>query len=318
MKRKMFIGKNLSDTLKQELSRELPDWAISFKEKDSLQTEKLQEADVIAAWKPEMEEEIGKGAPLSWIQTWSAGVDQLPLERYAGRGWRVTSANGVHARPISETIFAMLLGWTRKIAAYVRLQGKKEWHHAGLKEEIHGQTVLLYGMGAIGTETARLAEAFGMRVIGVRRSGKHADYTEKTVTPEEADAYLEKADVVVNTLPLTENTKEWFTKARFEKMNERTFFINIGRGGTVEEKSLVEALQNGVIAGAGLDVFDEEPLPENHPFWEMEQVILTPHTAGSTKYYDERVVRDILIPNVKAFEKNGELPVNEVDVTNGY
>ncbi|WP_147804422.1 D-2-hydroxyacid dehydrogenase [Alkalicoccus halolimnae] len=318
MGKTIVIAQNIGETLTKEVEQEVPGWkVITGKEKEDWEPY-INEADIVAGWKPEMFEQLADNAPLKWIQTWSAGVDNLPLTSYEQAGFLLTSANGVHAYPISETIFAFLLGWTRKMHAYIRQQQKKEWHHAHLKGEIHEKTILIYGVGAIGKETAKIAKAFGMHVIGVRRTKKETPEADETLTFEEASSRLAECDYVVNTLPSTEETKQLFTKDLFEKMKEETFFVNIGRGDTVDEEALLSALQKGDIAGAGLDVFSEEPLPEDHPFWTMDNVIMTPHTAGSTGIYHERVIRDIFIPNLRSYVNGRELPVNRVDYKAGY
>jgi phosphoglycerate dehydrogenase-like enzyme len=318
MKKTIIIAQNINEELKKEVEEAAPDYKIITGKDKSTWEPYINEAEIIAGWKPKMAESLIEKAPLQWIQTWSAGVDQLPLEDYKRKGYKVTSANGVHAYPISETIFAFLLGWTRKLHTYVRQQEKKTWHHAHLKKEMHEKAVLIYGMGAIGKETAKIAKAFEMHVAGVRRTVKNTPYTDEVMTFEEAAEKLPEYDYIVNTLPSTKETKHLFSETIFEKMNRETFFVNIGRGDTVDEKALVAALEQENIAGAGLDVFTEEPLPEDHPFWTMENVIMTPHTAGSTEKYNERVIRDIFIPNLQAYTENKELPVNVVDYEAGY
>ena len=139
----------------------------------------LNDAEVIAGWKKEMSDILTEESKLQWLQTWSAGVDNVPLEELASSNVQVTSANGVHAFPISETIFAMMLGLTRKIHSYVKNQQTKTWHHAGLSLELHGKTIGVIGTGAIGKETAKLAKAFGMTVLGIRHSGKQKNFLMK-------------------------------------------------------------------------------------------------------------------------------------------
>ncbi|SDO33218.1 D-2-hydroxyacid dehydrogenase [Alkalicoccus daliensis] len=318
MKNTLIVAQDLSEQLQEEVREAAKEWKVIFGRKGEEWKSEINNAEIVAGWKPEMEKELSKDAPLRWIQTWSAGVDSLPLDTYEKKGYIVTSANGVHAYPISETIFALLLGWTRKIHKYVRQQGRKEWHHAHLNGEIHGKTMMIYGVGAIGEETAKIAQAFGMKVIGVRKSGKSSANTDEVITTAEADQRINEADVIVNALPLTDETKEYFTLKRFQKMKKEAFFINIGRGDTVVEEALIAVLEAGQLAGAGLDVFQTEPLPKSSLLWNMEQVIITPHTAGSTALYNDRVIRNIFLPNLKAYLNNEELPVNVVNFKEGY
>src|SRR5690606_3587844 len=214
---------------------------------------------------------------LRWLQSWSAGVNNMPLDEMEKSNILLTSANGVHAYPISETIFALMLGLTRKIHSYVRNQQEKKWHHSNMKLEIHEKTIGIVGVGHIGKETAKIAKAFGMTVLGVRHSGRDEEFVDEMYTTDQLSEVLPRCDYVVLTLPLTEETRHLFGADEFRRMKSSAFFINIGRGEIVVEEELIEALQSGEIAGAGLDVFTKEPLPEDSPLWDFENVIVTPH-----------------------------------------
>ncbi|AVR00857.1 hydroxyacid dehydrogenase [Oceanobacillus iheyensis] len=318
-KRKIVVNLDLDEKYIDEIKEVAPDWEIvSGKDTDELQ-EDLKDAEVILHWKKAIEQTVlEQNNDLKWVQTWSAGVNNLPLEQLSEHNVSITSANGVHAYPISETIFALMLGLTRKIHTYVRQQQQKQWEHADLKLEIHEKTIGVLGVGAIGLETAKIAKAFGMKVLGVRHSGKSTDYVDEMYTPDQLSDVLPQCDVVVITLPLTDETTNLFGKEQFEQMKNSSILINIGRGPIVKENELVDALQSGVIAGAGLDVFATEPLPEDSPLWDMENVIVTPHTAGSTEHYTERVVRDIFIPNLKNYLEGEKPSKNLVDYNKGY
>lgn len=318
-KRKIVVNLDLDEKYIDEIKEVAPDWEIvSGKDTDELQ-EDLKDAEVILHWKKAIEQTVlEQNNDLKWVQTWSAGVNNLPLEQLSERNVSITSANGVHAYPISETIFALMLGLTRKIHTYVRQQQQKQWEHADLKLEIHEKTIGVLGVGAIGLETAKIAKAFGMKVLGVRHSGKSTDYVDEMYTPDQLSDVLPQCDIVVITLPLTDETTNLFGKEQFDQMKNSSILINIGRGPIVKEDELVEALQSGKIAGAGLDVFATEPLPEDSPLWDMENVIVTPHTAGSTEHYTERVVRDVFIPNLKNYLEGEKPSKNLVDYDKGY
>lgn len=157
-----------------------------------------------------------------------------------------------------------------------------------------------------------------MKVLGVRHSGKPTDFVDEMYTTQQLPALLPQCDFVVITLPHTKETHHLFGTEQFKLMKPTAFFINIGRGEIVVEDELIQALQDGTIAGAGLDVFETEPLPKESPLWEMDNVIITPHTSGSTEHYDRRVVENILIPNLKNY-LNGLTPsINLVDYAKGY
>ncbi|WP_348635142.1 D-2-hydroxyacid dehydrogenase [Paenibacillus sp. PvP091] len=173
------------------------------------------------------------------------------------------------------------------------------------------------GVGAIGEETARLAKAFGMNVLGFRRSGKSSPYVDRMYDRHGLDELLAASDYIVVTLPLTKETGHLIGRREFQWMKSSAFFINIGRGATTDTDALINALQEGVIAGAGLDVFEQEPLPESSPLWGMEQVIMTPHNSGSTVYYDERVV-ELFLHNLRDYVEGREPSLNRVDLEKQY
>ncbi|MGD7009692.1 D-2-hydroxyacid dehydrogenase [Metabacillus sp. 84] len=315
---KLIIGQNLNDSYVKQIQEVIPDWKIIAGRDASVWERDIQGAEVIAGWRKEMANYLKDASRLRWIQSWSAGVNSMPLEELKRKSIALTSANGVHAYPISETIFALMLGLSRNIHAYVRNQQEKRWHHAGLKLEIHNKTIGILGIGAIGKETAKIAKAFNMKVLGMRYSGRPEEFVDEMYTPDKLHSLLPECDYVVVTLPLTKDTKQLFGKKQFRMMKNSAFFINIGRGDIVEEKELISALHEKEIAGAGLDVFEQEPLEENSPLWEMENVIITPHTAGSTEYYDERVIGDIFLPNLKKYIAGKEPDLNRVDFEKGY
>ena len=314
VKRKMVITKDLHQDLIDQIKQVVPDWDIVAGKDKEIWGPHVNEAEVTLGYKLELED----FSNLKWTQSTSAGINHFPTEQFKVNGILLTSANGVHAYPISETIFAYMLGLTRKIHTYVKNQQAKVWHHSNMKLEMHEKTIGIIGVGAIGKETAKIAKAFGMKVLGVRHSGEPVENVDEMVTPYRLDDLLPKCDYVVVTLPLTDETYQLFTARQFKLMKSSAFFINIGRGKLVKEEDLIAALQEGEIAGAGLDVFEKEPLGEDNPLWEMDNVIVTPHTAGSTEYYDKRVVENIFIPNLKAYLEGQKPYINLVDYSKGY
>ncbi|MDR7002641.1 D-2-hydroxyacid dehydrogenase [Neobacillus niacini] len=318
-KRKMVITHKLTQPQVDQIHELIPDWDLIVGKEKEIWQDHLHDAEIIAGWKKGLEEYcLAPHSKLKWLQTWSAGVNSLPLEKLESRHVLLTSANGVHAYPISETIFALMLGLTRKIHSYVRNQQSKTWHHAHMGLELHEKTVGILGVGAIGKETGKIAKTFGMHVIGIRHSGKPEEFVDEMYTTNELHTLLPKCDYVVITLPLTKETNQLIGKEQFDQMKSSAFFINIGRGEIVVEKDLVQALKDGKIAGAGLDVFEKEPLSEDSPLWEMENVIITPHTSGSTEHYNQRVIENILIPNLKSYLSGQTPSENLVDFSKGY
>ncbi|MBO0992422.1 D-2-hydroxyacid dehydrogenase [Bacillus sp. SD088] len=315
----LVINLELAHHLLEEIKQVVPDWKIvASKDSERIQ-EDLEKAEVVLHWKKAVESTLlERNNQVKWIQTWSAGVNSLPLQKLQQKEVVLTSANGVHAYPISETIFALMLGLTRKIDTYVRQQQEKKWQNGGLALEIHEKTVGVIGVGAIGQETAKIAKAFGMKVLGVRHSGKPNKYIDTMYKPDQLEDVLKQSDFVVITLPLTKETTHMFGEKQFQQMKNSALLINIGRGQIIDQTALLQALRDKEIAGAGLDVFEVEPLPEDNPLWELDNVVITPHTAGATEHYTERVVRDIFIPNLKHYLTHQAPHLNVVDYKKGY
>lgn len=257
---------------------------------------------------------------LRWLQQWGAGADWLMRYPEAVEmDFLLTNASGVHAIPISEHIFAYLLARARGLCRAVRAQERHEWvHHSQHRVfELAGKTLLLVGVGAIGERTALLAEAFGMRVLGVRRDpSAGAPGVEAMFGPDQVLQLLPEADFVVLTIPMTHETRGLIGERELRAMKPTAFIINIGRGGTIQEQVLIRALQEGWIAGAGLDVFETEPLPADSPLWDMENVIITSHYSGLTPHYHERAM-DIFLDNLRRYQASEPLR-NVVDKELGY
>lgn len=183
--------------------------------------------------------------------------------------------------------------------------------------ELHGKTAVIVGVGEIGTETARILKALGMRTIGVRRSGKDVPNVDQMYDMTGLHEALSQGDYVINILPLTDETKHIYDQTAFEQFRSGACFVNVGRGPSVKTEALLNALQNGQVAFAALDVFEEEPLPADHPLWGMDNVLITPHIAGSTEQYADRAV-DIFIKNLEAYVAGDTLPLNLVDYSHKY
>ncbi|MED4532862.1 D-2-hydroxyacid dehydrogenase [Metabacillus fastidiosus] len=318
-KRKIVITHDLQDEQLQRIKEIAIDWDIISSREENIWLNHIKDAEIIVGWKKEIAEHaIQPNSKLRWFQSWSAGINKLPLESFKELNIILTGASGVHASPVSETIFALMLALTRKIDTYVKNQREKKWHHSGLSLEMHEKTVGIIGVGAIGKETAKISKAFGMRVLGVRHSGKRDEYIDEMFKLDELDSIIPLCDYIVITLPLTEETYHLFGAKQFQLMKKSAFFINIGRGNIIVEQELIKALQQKAIAGAGLDVFEKEPLSEDNPLWNLENVIITPHSSGSTEHYAKRVIEDIFIPNLQSYLSGETLPINLIDYEKGY
>jgi phosphoglycerate dehydrogenase-like enzyme len=286
------------------------------------------DAGQIEAVLPEVEIAAGHIPPallarmpnLRWYQQWGAGADWLMRHPdIAERDFMITNASGVHAIQISEHILALLLAFARRLPQAMRAQLRGEWERHERQEifELAGKTMVLVGVGAIGRRTAALAAALDVRVIGVRRDAADtAPGVERMIGPDRLADVLPDADFVVLTVPLTRETRHMIGERELRLMKRTAHIVNIGRGGTIDEAALIRALRDGWIAGAGLDVFEKEPLPPDSPLWGMENVLITAHYAGATPHYEERALV-IFLDNLRRY-RAGEPLRNVVDKSLGY
>jgi phosphoglycerate dehydrogenase-like enzyme len=275
-------------------------------------------------WKPEIIiasrlDGIEFEPPLKWIHLTSAGVEELP-QRLIKSDILITNSSGVHSIPIAEHVLGFMLVFCRRLYKSFRIQLQEKRWVRDFKiqdvSELYGKTVAIIGLGRIGSRIAQLAKAFGMRTVGVVRTQGVRTPVDKLFTSIETDKALKSADYVVVCLPLTKETYHSFDFKRFRQMKPSAFFINIGRGKVVNELDLVKALKRNLIAGAGLDVTEEEPLAETSELWSMDNVIITPHYSGWTPYYMDRVI-DIFCQNLRAFHEGKRMPTL-VDKELGY
>jgi phosphoglycerate dehydrogenase-like enzyme len=294
-----------------------PGWDIIHGEEELLAAH-LQDAEIVAGWNELTEQHcLQPESRLRWIQAWGAGVEQMPFDALERRNVILTNVSGIHAYPISESVLAMMLSFTRKLHLHIRNQTQKKWEWFGGVGEMHGKVLGVVGVGAIGEEIAKLARAFGMRVLGVRKSGQACSYVDQMYDNQGLDEVFRESDYVVVTLPITKETLHLIGRSQFRLMKSTAFYINIGRGGTTHTEALIEALQSGTIAGAGLDVFEQEPLPESSPLWEMDNVILTPHNSGASIHYNDRAVQ-IFTANLQDYVNGSEPSLNRVDLASRY
>ncbi len=296
-----------------------PDGRLTITDRKEKIEPLLGEVEVAAGHLPP--EMLSRMPNLRWYQQWGAGADWLLRHPdIAARNFILTNASGVHAIPISEHILAYLLAFARCLPEAIRAQEQHRWERDSDDLpvfELAGKTLLLVGVGAIGRRTAQVARALGMRVLGIRNNAsKSAPAIERMFHTSELESALPEADFVALTIPLTKETRGRFGADAFAHMKPSAYFINIGRGGTVDEPALIHALQTGQIAGAGLDVFAAEPLPPDSPLWDMKNVIITAHYAGGTPQYHERAM-GIFIENLERYLK-GEPLKNVVDKKKGY
>ena len=278
---------------------------------------RVNEADVLVVsgfWRNEILEQAGK---LQFIQSIGAGYDQFPLDTLAQRGIALANASGVNRNAVSEHAMALLLALTRHIHTGRDHQRNRHWRDMisdldQREDELGGKTLLVVGMGQIGSRVAKLATAFDMKVIATKRDPSTAQGPAHQVyTPDQLPALLPQADFVALTCPLTPNTELLIDGPALASMKPSAYLINVARGRCVDEPALLQALQDGTIAGAAIDHFWDEPLPADSPFWDIDQVLITPHTGGETRMYEENVI-DILLENLDRQWRGEQTLYNQV------
>jgi phosphoglycerate dehydrogenase-like enzyme len=277
---------------------------------------RIKEADVLLVsglWRNEM---IANAPRLSFIQSISAGLDQYSRDALRGAGIRLASAQGANERAVAEHAIALILALARQLPQARDNQTAHQWRGmisdiAKREDELGGKTLVIVGMGRIGSRLATIAKAFDMRVVGVKRdpsTGKGA--ADEVVAQARMLDVLPDADFVALTCPLTPETTNLIDARALAAMKGSAYLVNVARGRVVNEPALAAALEQGVIAGAALDCVWEEPLPEASPLWETKNTLITPHTAGETQRYEDNVL-DLLMENL------GRLQRGEAELKNG-
>lgn len=257
-----------------------------------------------------------KHAPkLRLIQSISAGTDQFSRPVLRERGIRLASAQGSNEVAVAEHAIALMLALTRHLHLARDFQSQQNWRpmigdRTRREDELDGKTLLIVGLGRIGQRLARLANAFGMTVIGVKREPTPVPGVAKLVTPAQLLDMLPEADIVALTCPLTSETEGLIGASALAAMRPGAYLVNVARGRVIDETALIEALRRGAIAGAGLDCVIEEPLPASSELWRFPNVLVTPHSAGETRRYETRIV-DLLLENIARF-KAGSALLNEI------
>ena len=229
---------------------------------------------------------------LRWLQSFSAGTDHPIFGAIAERGAIVTNSSGSSAPSIAQTVLLYLLALSRNLPGLARAQAEHRWAPSD-SVDLDGLRLGIVGLGEIGSEVARLAQAFGMEVIGLRRSVRGDEICE-TWPNDRLHELLGRSDAVVVATPLTDDTRDLIDADAFAAMPAGSWFVNVGRGEVVVEDDLVEALRSGHLAGAGLDVFATEPLPDDSPLWDLPGVIITPHSSGTTERSRRRSVEQFI------------------------
>jgi phosphoglycerate dehydrogenase-like enzyme len=287
----------------RQLAEAMPEVRVVIAEDQATAEREIVDAEAAFGWLPR--ELLAKAKRLRWLQApQAAPAAGYYYPEMIEHALSVTNFREIFNDHISTHIMAFVLAFARGLHVYIPQQLRREWKKPGENRGVVAlpeATALIVGVGGIGAETARLAAGFGITVLATdaRRSDTPPGVAELH-KPDALDSLLPRADFVILTVPHTPATEGFMNRARFQRMKRSAFFINIGRGMTTKLDDLVAALNAGEIAGAALDVYEQEPLPSDHPLWTMPNVLMTPHMAGYGPHLDERRYQ-IMIDNCRAF-----------------
>ncbi|MCY0898846.1 MAG: D-2-hydroxyacid dehydrogenase [Firmicutes bacterium] len=310
----IFVGAPLGETAQHQLRQAIGDERISFgtipsdAEAGGAWPDALLDCEVLVTWGSRVTPILVDRLPqLRWIHSLSAGVDTVPFARLRDRNILLSNSRGMHGRPIGEQIMGTLIAYTRGLHVFWQNQRDRRWDRHYPIDELTGKTLLIVGAGSIGQELARKAKAFDMMVIGVKMQKTSLRHFDVVYGMDELAEALPQADFVVILTPLTRQTYHFISAPQFAVMKSSAILLNYARGPVVDEDALVEALRTHQIRGAALDVFDEEPLPLDHPLWTLDGVLITPHTGGWSPHLDKRMV-ELFLANWTAYQRGETLP----------
>jgi phosphoglycerate dehydrogenase-like enzyme len=285
------------------LRERLPEYDVRLARTPEEERKLITRTEVVAG-KTVDEELLDSAESLELLACSYAGYGHLPMDAIESHGVSVTTASGVHGPNIAEDVLGYLLTLTRRHHEGWRRKQRREWR-AYPVGEFAGSTVTVAGLGALGSAVVERLQGFDVDTIGIRHSPEKGGPTDEVVGPDRLHEALARTDHLVLTVPLTDETDGMLGEAEFTTLPPDATVINVARGPVIDTEALVSAIRSNAIGGAALDVTDPEPLPEDHPLWGFENVLITPHNAGNTPKYYERLA-DILAENLRQVEDTGE------------
>lgn len=289
---KLLIIEEFAEYYKSQLQEAFPHLEIEVAIDEDSAEHFIKQAQILVAIKAS-DDLISKAENLQWIQSLISGTDFFTKLPSLNKEVLITSSRGIHGPQMAETTCLMMLALNRDLPANIKNQERKHWQRWPTKLLFQKEVGIL-GVGTIGTQLARICKSFGMIVHGLTTSGREIEWVDHPYDSAGLNQLISRVDYLVNILPATVDTRRAIGPEQFSAMKKTAYYISVGRGDTVDEGALIQALQSGDIAGAGLDVFAQEPLPVDSPLWEMNNVIVTPHIGGMSDIYPDQV-----LPNIK-------------------
>lgn len=302
---------------KDYLEAQAPGCTFLYKKPSEVTEELLSDVQILIGNLPP--EKVSHAEKLEWMQLNSAGADNYVKPGILPEGAKLTNATGAYGLAISEHMLAMLLMLMKRLHQYHRNQMESLWRDEGRVTSIYGSTTLILGFGDIGQEFGKRMHSLGSRVIGIRRNkSEKPDFADGVYTMEELKQVLPQADIIAMSLPNTPQTRHIINRETLALVKPGSILLNVGRGSSIDQEALYEALETGALGGAAVDVTDPEPLPKDSPLWKAPNMIITPHISGQYHLQEtfQRIVR-IAGSNLNHFIK-GEPMINSVDFSTGY
>lgn len=289
-----------------EIKKLAPDFDLNIVDSSSDYSQLIKKSEIIYGL-PEVDL-IKKAENLKWLQLPTAGVNgYAEADIYQNSDFILTNASGVYGRPIAEHVFGMILAYNRNLIEHAADKKEKNWQNSREVRDFFGSTVGILGLGDIGSTIAERSKNWGARVLALKRTKSSLpSYVDQIYLREDLDLLLKEADYLILTLPGTPETEGIISERELKIMKKSAFLVNIGRGSLIQQDALVKALKNNWIKGAGLDVTEPEPLPEDSELWELDNLILTPHISGQSPTNDQRRF-EIFKANFKKYLQNESL-----------
>jgi phosphoglycerate dehydrogenase-like enzyme len=314
----IYLKEALNEAQIESIKKAAPEFSVIDASKNNPPVNE-NDITIMLGWDRELGERLlnNEDSQLKWIQTISAGVDTFDFEILQKKGILLSNASGIHSISISEHVLGVLLTQFRGIRQSIQAQAEKHWATNLEYRQLSGSKMLVVGTGHIGQQLARFAKGLNLQVYGINTTGHSVENFIECYPKANMAKVLKEMPIVVNILPLTDQTNQIYNKELFAEMKAGTVFINVGRGASVVTTDLIEALNNGQIAYAALDVFEEEPLPEDSPLWHMENILITPHISGLTPKFKTKLM-NIFLPNLKSFLSENTLVKNNISLSKKY
>jgi phosphoglycerate dehydrogenase-like enzyme len=305
----------MEEEYKKHILATVPGISLTVVSSKNVTEAMFESAEIIFGWPSE--EQLRIAPNLKWLHLPSAGADGFTsYDLYCNKEIQITNSSGVFGLPIAEHVFAMILSFNHNLQEYAYNKAEKKWHRNPTTKDFYASTIGIIGLGDIGTEVAKRAKAWGARVLAVKRTlTQTPEYVDRIYPLEEIDEVLMQSDYVVLALPNTPKTNGIISEQKLSIMKPGAFLVNIGRGTLIDQEALIKALRENRIGGAGLDVTEPEPLPQDSPLWELPNVIITPHASGGSPSNGEKKFHIFYQNLLRYMDK---LPLdNIVDFTEG-